>query len=84
MIDHLGSNPYNARILKLREQKMKYAIYRSNPFLAGGAYRPVRRNGKPVTFATKPEGYAWLAANKPTSADKHTSFEVRKFIKEVK
>jgi len=59
---------------------MTYAIYRSNPFLAGGAYRPVLRNGEPVTFATKNEGRAWLNANKPTSADKHTTFEVRKLI----
>jgi hypothetical protein len=62
---------------------MKFAIYRSNPFLRGGAYLPVMRKGAPVTFKTEKEGYDWLAANKPTSADKHTTFCVRRLIKTV-
>lgn len=63
---------------------MKFALYRHNPYWVGGAYRPVLRAGKPITFNSKKEGEDWLAKYPQSSKRQHTTFGIRRLIKEVK
>jgi len=60
---------------------MKYTLYRiSDQFHV--RYKPVLRNGKPITFKTQKEGDKWLLLNPIKTTAKHpVTFEIRRTIK---
>ena len=59
----------------------KYTVYRipNSSFIA---YKPVIRNGKPISFNTRKEAEEWLQKNPPKTVSGAT-FEVRRTIKYV-
>lgn len=64
--------------------KLKFGLYRSNPCVTGGSFKPVMRNGKIISFKNKKEGEDWLRKNQTqlVSSVYGTKFEIRKLIKD--